>query len=384
MADRQAVPALPHPIPFVDLQAQRESIAKRISAAIERVLEHGNYIMGPEVRALEERLADFVGVRHAVTCASGTDALLLPLLALGVGPGSAVFCPAFTFAATAEVVALVGATPVFVDILPDTFNIDNESLEQALEVARKAALKPAGIIPVDLFGQTADYDAVTAIADDNGLFIIEDAAQALGATYNGRRAGQFGDFGATSFFPTKPLGCYGDGGAVFTDDDAAAATLRSLRSHGQGSNKYENVRIGVNGRMDTIQAAVLLEKLEIFVDEISARQRVAERYNAALADLVTVPSIPEGMQSVWAQYTIAVDDRDRLAEALKTQGVPTAVYYPRPLHLQPAYQKYPRAPGGLPVSERLSSQVLSLPMHPYLDELTQDLIIGAISYALGR
>ena len=370
------------PIPFIDLGAQRERIADRINAAVSRVIEHGGYILGPEVRTLEEQLAQFVGTRHSVTCGSGTEALLLPLLALGVGPGSAILCPSFTFAATAEVIALTGATPIFLDVKLDTFNIDAECIERAVDLAKNEGLTPAGIIPVDLFGQTAEYDAIAEYADRYNLFVIEDAAQSLGATYHGKSAGSFGIFAATSFFPAKPLGCYGDGGAVFTNDETAADALRSLRVHGQGSNKYENVRIGINGRMDTIQAAIVLEKLKIFPDEIIARRKIAERYSKSLSGAVSVPFVADGMDSVWAQYTILLDNRQHVADVLKSNGVPTAIYYPKPLHLQPAYAGYPRMPGGLPVSEQLSDRVLSLPFHPYLDEPTQDRIIDAVLAAV--
>ena len=366
------------PIAFVDLKAQRLRIAAEIAAAIDRVFAHGIYIMGPEVRALEERLAAYSGVRHAITCASGTDALLLPLMARGFGVGDAVFCPSFTFAATAEVVAFLGAVPVFVDVNPDSFNIDPASLERAVLTARKLGLRPAAVIPVDLFGLPAEYDQITDIAKQNGLFVLEDAAQGFGATYRGQRLCSFGDAAGTSFFPAKPLGCYGDGGAVLTNDDALAATMRSLRVHGQGTDKYDNVRIGINGRIDTLQAAILLEKLAIFDDEIVRRERVAERYRTALSNLVTVPVVPPHMRSVWAQYTIKLENRDGVAAALKSRGIPTAVYYPLPLHLQTAYKNFPRADERLEVSERLSQSVLSLPMHPYLDEHTQDRIVDTL------
>jgi dTDP-4-amino-4,6-dideoxygalactose transaminase len=377
-----AADAKPAPIQFIDLQAQRERIAKEVEAAVVKVVRHGSYILGPEVGEMEAQLAKYVGVKHVVSCGSGTEALQLPLMALEIGPGDAVFCPSFTFAATAEVVALVGATPVFVDVLEDTFNIDNASLERAIDRAKVAGLKPRAIIPVDLFGQTAEYDRMMEIARANKLFVLEDAAQAFGATYKGRVACGLADAAGTSFFPAKPLGCYGDGGAIFTDDDTMVATLRSLRVHGQGSNKYENVRVGINGRMDTIQCAVILEKLKIFDDEVEKRQAVAERYNRALGNIVKVPRVPDGMTSVWAQYTIIVENRDQVANALKARGIPTAVYYPMPLHLQPAYKDHPRADDKLAVSDRLSAKVLSLPMHPYLDEKTQDRIVAAVREAV--
>ncbi len=371
------------PIAFIDLKAQHRRLGRRIEEAIGRVLKHGRFIMGPEVRTLEERLAAFTGVKHVVTCASGTDALQLPLMAWGIGPGDAVFVPTFTFAATAEVVALVGATPVFVDVLDDTFNIDPANLEVAIKsVASEGRLRPAAAIPVDLFGQPADYDALLPLAEAHGLRVLSDAAQCFGSSYRGKRAGSIGDVAATSFFPAKPLGCYGDGGAIFTDDDDVATTLRSLRVHGQGSDKYDNVRIGMNGRLDTIQAAILLEKLAIFEDEIGARQKVAHRYALALATMVDVPGVMAGAVSAWAQYTIKLDDRDGVAARLKAAGVPTAIYYPRPLHRQTAYRDYPVAPSGLPVSEALAERVLSLPMHPYLDDATQGRIVGAVTDAI--
>jgi dTDP-4-amino-4,6-dideoxygalactose transaminase len=374
----------PAPIPFIDLAAQRRRLGRAVDDAVARVLGHCQFIMGPEVRALEAELAAFCGARHAITCASGTDALLLPLMAKGIGPGDAVICPSFTFSATAEVVALVGATPVFADVEAETFNLDPHSVTRAIAAARTAGLKPRGIIPVDLFGQAADHDAIGAVARGENLFVLDDAAQAFGAVYRNRRLGTFGDATATSFFPAKPLGCYGDGGAVFTDDDELAAVMRSLRVHGQGTDKYDCVRIGINGRFDTIQAAVLIEKLKIFPEEIDARDRIARRYNAALAAVAQVPQVADGRTSVWAQYTIrlAPSRRDALASALRGQGIPTAIYYPLPTHAQEAYRRFPIAEGGLPVSEQLAGEVISLPMHPYLDEPTQDRIVAAVVAAL--
>jgi dTDP-4-amino-4,6-dideoxygalactose transaminase len=377
-----AAAAKPEPIQFIDLQAQRRRIEKEVEAAVIRVVRHGAYIMGPEVGEMEAQLAKMAGVRHVVSCGSGTEALSLPLMALGIGPGDAVLVPSFTFAATAEVVALVGATPVFIDSIADTFNIDVAAIDRAVAKAKAAGLKPKAIIPVDLFGLPADYDPLLEAAKAHKLFVLEDAAQAFGATYKKRPLCGLADAAGTSFFPAKPLGCYGDGGAIFTDDDGLVATLRSLRVHGQGSNKYENVRVGINGRMDTMQCAIVIEKLKIFPDEIVARQRVAERYNRALGNVVKVPRVPEGLTSVWAQYTIVLENRDKVAAALKAKGIPTAVYYPLPLHLQPAYKHYPRSDEKLPVSEELSGKVLSLPMHPYLDEATQDRIIAAVREAV--
>jgi UDP-2-acetamido-2-deoxy-ribo-hexuluronate aminotransferase len=374
----------PPMIPFIDVAAQRRRLGSAIDAAITRVLGHCQFILGPEVRAFETELAKFCGARHAVTCASGTDALQLVLMARGIGPGDAVFCPTFTFCATAEVVALVGATPIFVDVEAESFNIDAKGLAAALATAKRLGLIPKAVIPVDLFGLPADHDAIAAVAKDANLFVLDDAAQAFGASYKGRRLGTFGHATATSFFPAKPLGCYGDGGAVLTDDDEIAHTVESLRVHGYGSDKYDNVRIGMTSRLDTIQAAVLIEKLKIFPDEIAARDRIARRYAEGLADLAVVPKVTPGSLSVWAQYTIRVAGgrRDRLAAALKAEGIPTAIYYPIPLHRQQAYKHYPVGEGGVAVSDRLAAEVISLPMHAYLDAPTQDRIIDAIRRAL--
>lgn len=373
------------PIAFIDLDAQRRRIGSRMEDAILRVVRSGKYIMGPEVFELERQLAAFCGAKHVLSCANGTDALALCLMAKNVRPGQAVLCPAFTFAATAEVVAWLGATPLFVDVLEGTFNIDPASLEVGIETARRLGLDPVGVITVDLFGLPADYDAIMPVANAHGLWVLDDAAQGFGATHKGRKLGTFGQMTATSFFPAKPLGCYGDGGAIFLDDDVLHDVMLSLRIHGQANDdKYENVRIGMNGRLDTIQAAVLIEKLAVFQDEIAARNVVAERYNAALQDVAMVPRIPEGLTSIWAQYTLRAPGRDRarIMAALKAEGVPTAIYYPKPLNRQTAYAHYPVAGNGVPVSERLSAEVFSLPMHPYLDEATQDRIIAATRRAL--
>ena len=374
------------PIPFIDVAAQRRRLGARIDEAIARVTAHCQFILGPEVGVLEGELATFCGARHAISCASGTDALVLVLMAKGIGPGDAVICPSFTFCATAEVVALLGATPVFADVDEATFNIDPASLERAIAQARRLGLKPKAVIPVDLFGLPADHDAVAAIAAAEKLFILDDAAQSFGATYRGRPLGTFGLATATSFFPAKPLGCYGDGGAILTDDDELAALVTSLRVHGHNADKYDNVRIGLTGRLDTIQAAVLIEKLSIFRDEIVARNEAAARYSNALGNVAIVPRLPRGLTSVWAQYTIRLEPgrRDGLAAALKSEGIPTAIYYPKPLHQQEAYAHFPCADGGLAVSERLAHEVISLPMHGYLDEPTQDRIIDAVQRALSR
>jgi dTDP-4-amino-4,6-dideoxygalactose transaminase len=372
-------------VPFVDLAAQRRRIGKSIDDAVARVMDHCQFINGPEVTQLEAALAAFSGAKHVVTCASGTDALLMVLMAKGVGRGDAVLCPSFTFSATGEAVALTGATPVFTDVDEATFNMDAASLKRGIATARKAGLKPVGVIPVDLFGQSADHDAIAAVAEAEGLFVLDDAAQGFGASYKARRLGTFGIATATSFFPAKPLGCFGDGGAIFTDDAALAETLRSIRVHGQGADKYDNVRLGLTGRLDTMQAAILIEKLKIFEDEIHARNRVADRYARGLGNLVSVPRLASGCTSVWAQYTIRLPggtDRDGFAAALKAQGIPTAIYYPKSMHQQTAYRDFPVADGGLPVSERLSDDVISLPMHAYLDEATQDRIIAAVRGAV--
>src|SRR3984885_13842348 len=376
----------PDPVPFIDVAAQRRRLGTSIDEAVARVLAHCQFINGPEVTQLEAALAAFSGAKHVVTCASGTDALLMVLMAKNVGRGDAVLCPSFTFCATGEAVALTGGTPVFVDVDEATFNIDVESLKRGIATAKRLGLKPKGVIPVDLFGQSADHDAIAAVALAEGLFVLDDAAQAFGASYKGRRLGTSGLATATGFFPAKPLGCFGDGGAIFTDDAELAATLRSIRVHGQGSDKYDNVRLGLTGRLDTMQAAILIEKLKIFEDEIAARNQVAERYARGLGNVVTVPHVVGGCTSVWAQYTIRLPqgvDRDGFAAALKAQGIPTAIYYPKSMHQQTAYRDFPVADGGLPVSERLSEDVISLPMHAYLDEPTQERIIKAVRGALG-
>jgi dTDP-4-amino-4,6-dideoxygalactose transaminase len=367
------------PIDFIDLQAQRRRLGAPLNEAILKAVSDGKWILGPQVTELENLLSEFAGVKHTITCANGTDALMIVLRAWDVGPGDAVFVPAFTFAASAEVVALVGASPVFVDVLEDTYNIDPASLEAAVAmVKREGKLNPRIVMPVDLFGQPADYEKIEAICTREKLLLLCDSAQGFGGRLNGRVAGSIGDAATTSFFPAKPLGCYGDGGACFTNDDNLAMLLRSIRVHGQGSDKYENVRIGVNSRLDTIQAAILLEKLKIFPEEIEIREKVAQRYNRKLgvSNGIRVPHVIDGAQSTWAQYTIQVPDRAKLAAALKDKGIPTAVYYPIPLSQQRGYKHFPSGP--IPVSEKLSKTVISLPMHPYMDEATQDRIIAAI------
>ena len=374
------------PIAFIDIVAQRRRLGGRIDAAVARVFDHCQFILGPEVRELEAALAAFCGARHAVTCASGTDALLMVLMAKGIGPGDAVICPSFTFCATAEVVALIGATPVFADVDAATFNISPDSAARAVGAARRAGLNPRTIIPVDLFGLPADHEAINALATAENLFVLDDAAQGFGAVAGNRNIGTLADATATSFFPAKPLGCYGDGGAVFTDDDDMRDMLVSLRVHGQGADRYDNVRIGLAARLDTIQAAVLIEKLKIFPDEIAERNRIAQRHSQHLSDGVTVPRVPGDMTSVWAQYTIRIKagSRDAFAAALKAEGIPTAIYYPKPLHRQEAYRHFPADERGLPVSDRIAEEVISLPMHAYLDATTQDRIIAAVRRAVGN
>jgi dTDP-4-amino-4,6-dideoxygalactose transaminase len=370
-------------IPFIDLQAQRRRLGEPLNRAILDVVEGGQWVMGPQVAELERTLAQFAGVKHCIACANGTDALLIVLRAWNIGPGDAVFVPAFTFAASAEVVALVGASPVFVDVLDDTYNMDPASLETAVALVRRGGkLTPRAIMPVDLFGQPADYRSLEPIAKREGLKILADTAQGFGGTLDGRRTGSIGDAAATSFFPAKPLGCFGDGGATFTNDDALADLLRSIRIHGQGSDKYENVRIGVNSRLDTIQAAVLLEKMKIFPDEIADRDRIAHRYSEALSksNRIRVPHVIDGALSTWAQYTIQVPDRDALQAHLKAQGIPTAVYYPIPLTEQKGYSGYPAAP--TPNCATICKTVISLPMHPYLEPEVQDRVIAAVLEAI--
>ena len=372
------------PLPFIDVAAQRRRLGKAIDDATTRVLSHCQFLMGPEVAAFEAELAAFCGAKYALSCSSGTDALVMTLMAKGIGRGDAVICPTFTFCATAESVALIGATPVLVDVDPETFNIDVASLKSGIATAKAAGLKPKAVIPVDLFGLPADYDAIAEVAAADDLFILDDAAQGFGGSYKGRAVGTFGHATATSFFPAKPLGCYGDGGAVLTDDEELLAILKSVRVHGGGSDKYDNVRLGLTARLDTIQAAVLLEKLKIFRDEIETRNRVAERYSRALKDVATVPVVPDGYTSVWAQYTLrlAPGKREEFARALQAEGIPTAIYYAKPLHRQTAYRGFPVAAAGLAVSERLADEVISLPMHAYLDEPTQDRIVDAVKRAL--
>ncbi len=365
---------------FIDLAAQRARISHRLKPAIDRVIDGGAYILGPEVREFEKQMAGYVGARNAVACANGTDALLLPLLASGIGPGDAVFVPSFTFAATAEVVALAKAEPVFVDIDADSYNMDPASLEAAIAMVKaEGRLVPRAIIPVDLFGLAADYPAIEAIARRENLMIVEDAAQAIGGSLDNRMCGAFGHVAATSFYPAKPLGCYGDGGAMFTDDDDLAERLRSFAFHGKGETQYDNVHVGLNSRLDTLQAAILIEKLAILEDEMAERQVVARRYAQGLAGFVKTPVVPENRRSAYAQYAIETPHRDGLKAHLQAAGIPSVIYYVKPLHLQVAYEHFPRAPGGLPVSEELPKRILCLPMHPYLTAEDQERICGTIA-----
>lgn len=369
---------------FIDLGAQRERIRDRLKAAIDHVVEDGRYILGPQVTEFENKLAAFVGVKHVVACANGTDALLLPLFAAGIGPGDAVFVPSFTFAATAEVVALAKAEPVFVDVDPSTYNIDIASLEAAIEIIKKQGrLKAKAIIPVDLFGLAADYEAITAIAKREGLLVIEDAAQSIGGSADGKMCGSFGHVASTSFYPAKPLGCYGDGGAMFTNDAALADKLRSFAFHGKGETQYDNILVGINSRLDTLQAAILIEKLAILEDEMVARQAVAQRYADGLGDIVKASRNLGHGRSAWAQYAIETPKRDGLKAHLTEKGIPSVIYYVKPLHAQVAYRDYPRSPAGLAVSEELPKQILCLPMHPYLSEADQDRIIETIRNYIG-
>ncbi|MDN5249316.1 DegT/DnrJ/EryC1/StrS aminotransferase family protein [Bartonella sp. TP] len=364
---------------FIDLKANLNILKDKIDNAVLDVIASGKYILGPQVQELEQQLASYIGVKHAICCANGTDALLMPLMAHKISKGDCVFCPSFTFAATAEVVVLAGAQPVFVDVEQDTYNIDIASLKEAISmVKREGILRPRAIIAVDLFGVAANYPQLEAIAKEEGLLLIEDAAQAIGGKASGTMCGAFGDIASTSFYPAKPLGCYGDGGAMFTNNDEMAEILRSILFHGKGSSQYDNVRIGLNSRLDTIQAAILLQKLTIFEEEILQRQRVADYYKANLPSCVITQAISNDKRSAYAQYTVKVERRDELKNYLAEHDIPAMIYYNKPLHLQLAYKKYPCVPGGLPVTLGLCDNVLSLPMHPYLQQEDQDKIISSI------
>lgn len=370
------------PLPFIDLQAQRARISDDLSGRMARVMEHGAFIMGPEVNDLETQLAAMAGVDYCLTCSSGTDALTMSLMAAGVRAGDAIFVPSFTFISTAEVPALLGATPVFVDVNPETFNMDAESLSAAITASLKSGLTPKIVIPVGLFGQPADYDRISAVAEEHGVWMLDDAAQSFGSSYKGKSVGSFGRVTGTSFYPSKPLSCYGDGGAVFTNDPEMADRMRRIRVHGNGGGQGEVSRLGLTARLDSIQAAVLLAKLSIFKDECKARDAVAARYSLALKDVVQTPSLLDGATSVWAQYTIVSPKRDAIVETLAEDGIPTALFYPNPLHTQPPYLDFPISDGGLPVTEKLAKQTVSLPMHPYLEETAQDRIISSVKTAV--
>ena len=367
------------PTQFIDLAAQQKLIRPQLDLAISRVLDHGQYIMGPEVKEFEGHLREFTGAKHALTCANGTDALTLVLMAWGVGPGDAVFTPSFTYVATAEAPAQLGATPFFVDVCENTFNIDPQSFKQAIINSRELGLNPAAVIAVDLFGHPADVDAITEIARAEGIRVLVDGAQSFGATSKGRRVGSMGDATTTSFFPAKPLGCYGDGGAVFTNSDEDAEIIDSIRLHGKGSQKYDNIRIGLNSRLDTLQAAILIEKLKLFPGELSKRSSVAQNYSNLLSGVFSTPTLLHGNTSSWAQYTLKVDNREAVQNKLKDAGIPSVVYYPIPLSKQLGYQHYPKVSSGVEISEGLSEKVLSLPMHPYLSDMILQKIVNALT-----
>lgn len=362
---------------FIDLKAQYGKLKTSIDARIQAVLDHGQYILGPEVAALEAALAARTGAKHCITCSSGTDALLLAMMALQIGPGDEVITSPFTFFATGEMIALLGAVPIFVDIDPETYNIDPAKIEAAITPRTKA------IMPISLYGQCADFDPINKIAAKHGLAVIEDAAQSFGGTYKGRESGNLSTIGCTSFFPSKPLGCYGDGGACFTNDDALATRMLERRNHGQ-DRRYHHTSIGINGRLDTIQAAVLLAKLPVFDEELAARQQAAEVYGNLLQSVVQTPFVAEGYTSAYAQYTIEVDDRDAVQQALQQAGIPTAVHYPVPLHLQPVFASMNLKAGSYPLSERAGQRVLSLPMHPYLAESDIARIAGEVKQAVAN
>jgi len=399
---------------FIDLKAQQTRIKETLNNNIQKVLSHGSYILGPEVKELETKLAKYVGIKHAIACASGTDALLMALMAYGVKPGDAIFTTPFTFIATAEVIALLGATPIFVDIDPKTYNIDPAKLDLAIKALKSndssiyplpkvlpspsagegkgegGMLTPKGIIPVDLFGLLADYQAIDNIARENGLFVVEDAAQSFGANYKDKMSCSFGNIACTSFFPAKPLGCYGDGGMCFTDNDQLADKMNSIKVHGKGSDKYDNIRIGINGRLDTLQAAILLAKFDIFPEEVELRQTVAQSYTDLISynllpdahnPLIT-PYLPSGARSVWAQYSLLAKDeehRTALLKNLQYNKIPSAIYYPKPLHRQTAFAYLGYKKGDFPVSEDCANRIFSLPMHPYLEEQDQKMIAEVLN-----
>ena len=367
---------------FIDLASQQTIIRQNIEDRISTVLNHGKYIMGPEVYEFEEKLAKYVGVKYCISCSSGTDALMIPLMAKGISAGDAVITTPFTYIATAEVICLLGATPVFCDILPDTFNIDPDGLQNAYDYALSENLRPRAIIPVDLFGLPANYPFIQEFANRNNIFILEDAAQGLGGSINEYKSGNFGDVSATSFFPAKPLGCYGDGGAIFTNDDNLAEIMQSIRVHGSGKDKYENIRLGVNGRLDTMQAAILLEKLRIFDHELVQRNQIAAYYSDNLDKNFIAPFIPDGYTSSWAQYSILAqtkEHRDGAIKKLKLKNIPAMIYYSIPLHIQKVFQNLGLKAGDFPVSEDTAKRIFSIPMHPYIARETQDIILNVLS-----
>lgn len=383
-------------IPFIDLKAQYGKIEEKVRERINNVLRHGTFILGPEVYELEEKLAEYVGIKNCISCSSGTDALLIALMTIGVQRDDIVFTTPFTFIATAEVISLLGAIPVFVDINPVTFNMNPNDLKKAIEAVDKKdpniypipdillknnkEFKKKAVIAVDLFGLCAEYNEINKIAEKNNLYVIEDAAQSFGAEYFGKKACSLAHIGCTSFFPAKPLGCYGDGGALFVESDEIAELMKSIRVHGQGDTKYENLRIGVNGRLDTIQAAVLLTKMEIFDEEIRKRQIVANRYTEMFSSCpyIKTPYVPEHLLSAWAQYSIMASNRDGLINFLKQVKIPTNIYYPIPLHLQKAFEYLGYREGDMKISEDVAKKILSLPMHPYLDEEIQLYIVNKV------
>ena len=370
---------------FIDLAAQQARLRPQIDAAVQKVLDRGDYIMGREVGELETALSERLGGTHVISCSSGTDALILGLLGLKVRPGDGIIVPSFTFAASAESIAVLGASPVFAEVEEASFNVDPDLLEDALEAGKKAGLNMVGVMAIGLFGQPANLPAIEAFAARSGLWLLDDAAQSFGASWADKPVGQFGNVTATSFFPAKPLGCYGDGGAVFTKDEKIAEITRSCRVHGQGSDKYENVNIGMTARLDTMQAAILLAKLEIFDDELVKRQQVAEMYQKLLDDVAQAPQLAPSAISSWAQYVIRLPretDREAIQAAMREQGVPTAIYYPRPMHTQPIYKRYPVTLSGLSLTEKIAHDVLALPMHPYLEKQTQIQVVAALQNAL--
>ena len=370
---------------FIDLKTQQQRIKEKIYKRIQNVLDHGKYIMGPEVIDLENQLAKYVGVDHCITCSSGTDALLIPLMAKNIGIGDAIITTPFTYIATAEVISLLGATPVFCDIYPDTFNIDPDKLQISYDSALKMNLNPKAIIPVDLFGLPSRYRIIKDFADKFGLFVLEDGAQGFGGEIRSQKVGSFGDAATTSFFPAKPLGCYGDGGAIFTNDQDLAEKMKSIRVHGSGLDKYDNVRIGINGRLDTIQAAILLEKLSIFPEEVIKRNEIAKYYKNNLPSNLSAPFIPSGYYSSWAQFSIIANsnqERDLFLDHLKEKNIPTGVYYSVPLHLQKVFNNLNNKIGDFPVAEKIAKTIFSIPMHPYLKKSQQDEILEALNYEI--